>query len=159
MKQAEIRIQVITYIKVHRKSARELSARTRNKGQNQKVNIMINTTGRPNINNTHDKTNTGRRSDKIKTEKTNKHGPMKNMNTRLTGHRQGHGKQARPTSVRVLRWGAAGTPEVAPLGRAAGMPQVATLGRVAGTSPASPLRRALEHRWCHHSGGRQEHRR
>ena len=57
---------------------------------------MVNTTGRPNINNTLDKTNTGRRSHKIKTEKTNRHGPMKNIYTRLTGHGQGYGKQARP---------------------------------------------------------------
>ena len=87
MKQAEVRIQVITYITVHRQRARELSARTQTEGQNQKVNIKINTTRRPNINNTQDKTNTGRRSHKIKTEKINRHGPMKNINTRLTGHR------------------------------------------------------------------------
>ena len=77
MKQAEVRIQVITYIKVHRQRARELSARTRNEGQNQKFNIMINTTRGPNINNTQSKTNSGRRSHKIKTEKTNRHRPMK----------------------------------------------------------------------------------
>ena len=88
------RIQVITYIKVQRQRARELSARTRNEGQNQKVNIMINTTGRPNINNTQSKTNTGRRSHKLKTEKTNRHRLMKNINTRFTGHGQEQGKQA-----------------------------------------------------------------
>ena len=60
----------IQYIKVHRQRARELSARTWNEGQNQKVNIRINTTGRPNINNIQDKTNTGRMSHKIKAEKT-----------------------------------------------------------------------------------------
>ena len=60
MKQAEVRIQVITNIKVHRQRARELLARTRNEGQNQKVNITVNTTGRPNINNTQDKTNAGK---------------------------------------------------------------------------------------------------
>ena len=73
-----------------------MSGRTQTEGQNHKVNITVNTTRRPNINNTQDKTNTGRRSHKIKTEKTNRHGPMKNINTRLTGHGQGHVKQARP---------------------------------------------------------------
>ena len=48
IKQAEVRIQVITYIEVHRQRARELSVRTQNEGQNQKVNITVNTTGRPN---------------------------------------------------------------------------------------------------------------
>ena len=96
MKQAEVRILVITHINVHRQRARELSARTRTEGQNQKVNIMKNTTRGPNINNTQDKTNTGRRSHKIKTEQTNRPRPMKNKNARLSGHGQGHGKQARP---------------------------------------------------------------
>ena len=53
-KQTEVISQVIIYIKVHRQKARELSARTRKEGQNQKVNVTINTTGRPNINNTQD---------------------------------------------------------------------------------------------------------
>ena len=96
IEQAEVRIQVITYIEVHRQRARELLVRTQTEGQNQKVNIKINTTGRPNINNTQDKTNIGRRSHKIKTEKTNWHRPMKDINTRLTGHAQVHRKQARP---------------------------------------------------------------
>ena len=64
--------------------------------ENQKVNITINTTRGPNINNTQGKTNTGRRSHKIKTEKTNRHRLMKNINTILTGHGQGHSKQTRP---------------------------------------------------------------
>ena len=100
IKQAEVGIKVITYIEVHRqkrqKRAKELLARTQKEGQNQKVNIMVNTTGRPNINNTQDKTNTGRRSHKIKTEKTLiLTWTDENINTRLTGHVQGHGKQAR----------------------------------------------------------------
>ena len=65
--------QVIIYIKVHRQNARQSSARTQKEGQNQKVNVTINTTGRPNINNTQDQINTGRRSNKLKTEKTNRH--------------------------------------------------------------------------------------
>ena len=72
-KQTEVISQVIIYIKMQRQKARELSARTRKEGQNQKVNVTINTTGRPNINNTQDEINTGRRSYKIKTEKTNRH--------------------------------------------------------------------------------------
>ena len=72
MEQAEVRIQVITYIELHRQRARELSVRTPNEGQNQKVNITINTTRGPNINNTQSKTNTGRRSHKIKTKRQQK---------------------------------------------------------------------------------------
>ena len=53
-------------------------------GQNQNVNIIVNTT-RPN--NTQDEINTGRESHKLKTKKTNKHRSMKK--TRLTGQGQG----------------------------------------------------------------------
>ena len=72
-RKTEVISQVIICIKVQRQKARELSARTRKEGQIQKVNVTINTTGRPNINNTQDEINTGRMNNKIKTEKTNRH--------------------------------------------------------------------------------------
>ena len=106
MRQAEIGVnkqtgvisQVIRYITVPRRKARELSVRTRKEGQNQKVNITINTTREPNINNTQGKINTGRGSHKLKTEKTNKHRIKTNTNTKLTG-------QGRDTGNRLDRTG------------------------------------------------------
>ena len=91
--QTEVISQVIIYIKVQRQKARELSVRTRKEGQNQKVNVTINTTWRPNINNSQDEINTGWRSNKMKNEKTNIHRWKANTNTKITEHGQEHGKQ------------------------------------------------------------------